>query len=127
MFAIFYYEKALTMNSYKKETLDMIDKALEMDPVYQDALRFKAAILCDTKMYKECIETCNFILNKIDPYCEESNVYGMKAESLSHLNRHREALVFIEMAIKYESSKSTSYQQTKVKYEDRARSSLFGI
>jgi hypothetical protein len=98
-----------------------------MDPLYEDALRYKAAILCDNKMYKECNETCNLILDKVDRYCEESNVYGMKAESLSHLNRHREAIVYVEKALKYETNDSASYQKTKIKYLERARSSLFGI
>jgi hypothetical protein len=55
MHAIFFYEKALTMDSTKKETLDLVDKALQIDPAYEDALRYKAAILCDSKKYAECI------------------------------------------------------------------------
>jgi tetratricopeptide (TPR) repeat protein len=126
MHAVFFYEKALTMDSTRKETLDLVDKALQIDPVYEDALRYKAAILCDSKKYAECIEVCDLILYKVDPYCEEPNVYGMKAEALSSLSKHREAVKWISESLKY-ANKNTSYQQLKVKYEERARSSLFGI
>jgi tetratricopeptide (TPR) repeat protein len=114
MHAIFFYEKALTMDSTKKETLDFIDKALQIDPAYEDALRYKAAILCDSKKYDECIEVCDLILNKIDPYCEEPNVYGMKAEALSSLSKHREAVKWISKTLKYAAAnKKTSYQKFK--------------
>jgi len=66
------------------------------------------------------------ILNKIDPYCEQPNVYGMKAEALSSLSKHREAVKWISKSLKY-AAQNTSYQQLKFKYEERARSSLFGI
>jgi hypothetical protein len=70
---------------------------------------------------------CDLILTKIDPYCEEPNVYGMKAEALSSLGKHREAVKWISESLKYAANKNASYQQLKVKYEERAESSLFGI
>ena len=96
---LFYYEKALCLSSRNvKVAIEYLDKSLKILSNYEDAFALKAAILCDNKEYKACIECCDTFLRK-NSNCTNSTIYAVKADSLSNLRRPRDALEWIEKAL----------------------------
>ena len=91
--AIFFFETYL-----ESKNTEYLDKAISIDPKYEKALIQKATLLYNANSFNECIQHLDRVL-KLDPYCEDINVYFMKADSYFKQNKLYDATEWIQKAI----------------------------
>lgn len=93
----FWYARGLQSSGQPYEAMEALDRSLEIDPGFADALWSKAIFYENTGLYTEAAEYYDRILN-LDT--ADSSAWQSKADALFHLKRYGEALYSYDEALK---------------------------
>ncbi len=128
--AITYYDKLLDINPYSvddwfalakvyarnksyEKALDSCDYALAIDESNEHLVAFKGYCYYDNGQYAEAIEQFEMFQNLTS---DKSVAYGLIAEAYSRMDKHEEAIAYLEKAIALDDRNHDYYYQIAVNH-----------